>query len=90
MHMQTMHAEELQKSNLELQHRLQEILRQKEEASQTKDSQVDHQVWTCLRGMFCAKIGTVWKLFSTNYGTFGNRFLAHFDMERRNSTPVGT
>lgn len=33
VHMQNMHAEELQKSNLELQHRLQEILREKEEAS---------------------------------------------------------
>lgn len=40
VHMQNMHAEELQKSNLELQHRLQEILREKEEASRRKDAQV--------------------------------------------------
>lgn len=40
VHMQTMHAEELQKSNLELQHRLQEVLRQKEEAMRAKEAEV--------------------------------------------------
>ena len=40
VHMQAMHAEELQKSNLELQHRLQEVLRQKEEAVRAKEAEV--------------------------------------------------
>ena len=47
VHMQAMHAEELQKSNLELQHRLQEVLRQKEEAVRTKEAEVSLGMSTC-------------------------------------------
>ena len=47
VHMQAMHAEELQKSNLELQHRLQEVLRQKEEAVRAKEAEVSLGMSTC-------------------------------------------